>query len=104
MAFLPGEPIAMEIPLLFFFPPGRPRQALPGGMGFRCEDQSRIAAVCREIRRLAALELTLCSNWRQDEFFLFALLANCRGGVNPLLADEKYCEQGEQKEFVLPPV
>jgi len=23
MAFLPGEPIAMEIPLLFFFPPGQ---------------------------------------------------------------------------------
>src|SRR6267154_3588055 len=71
MAFLPGEPIAREIPLLFFFP-GRPTRASHGGTGFRCEDQSRIAGVCREIRCLAALELTLCSSWRQDEFFLFA--------------------------------
>jgi hypothetical protein len=78
MAFLPGEPIAMEIPLLFFFPLGRPGQALHGGTGFRCEDQSRIAGVCREIRCLAALELTLCSSLRQDEFFLFAPLVNWR--------------------------
>src|SRR6266480_2660893 len=51
----------------FFFPPRRPGQALYGGTGFRCEDQSRIAGVCREIRCLAALELTLCSSRRQDE-------------------------------------
>jgi hypothetical protein len=32
---------------------------------FRFEDQSRIAGVCREIREVGVLELTLCSNWRQ---------------------------------------
>ena len=72
MAFLPGEPIAMEIPLLFFLPAEEAGQALHGGTGFRCDNQSRIAGVCREIRCLAALELTLCSSWRQNELFLCA--------------------------------
>src|SRR5260370_25304263 len=53
----------------FSFRRGRPKQALHGGMGFRCEDQIRIAGVCREIRCLAALELTLWSSLRQDDFF-----------------------------------
>jgi hypothetical protein len=34
MAFLPVEPIAREIPLLFFFPPGRPKRAVRGGTDF----------------------------------------------------------------------
>ena len=34
------------------------------------DNQSRIAGVCREIRCLGELELTLCSSGEQEEFFL----------------------------------
>jgi hypothetical protein len=61
----------MEIPLLFFFlPAGQAETALHGGTAFRWDDQSRIAGVCREIRCLGELELTLCSSGEQEEFFL----------------------------------
>src|SRR6266571_4746762 len=61
-------------------------KALHGGTGFRCDDQIRIAGVCREIRCLAALELTLCSSWRQDEFFLFTPLVRPSRRGRPVVA------------------
>jgi hypothetical protein len=56
----------MEISFLFFLH----RLADENGIAGRCgdfvdDDQSRIAGVCREIRSVDFLELTLCANWRQ---------------------------------------
>ena len=74
MAFLRDEPIAMgmEIPLLFFF------FAAEAGQNRHCTGRcgvslSRSEQNCRRLSRnqvLEALELTLGSNWRQDESFL----------------------------------
>src|SRR5260370_5443583 len=72
MAFLPVEPMAREIPLLFFFPPGQANTGLSQrwGISLRRSEQN-----CWRLSRnqaLGGVELMSCSRWRQDEFFLFA--------------------------------
>src|SRR6476620_6972732 len=92
MAFLPGEPIAREIPLLFFFPPGAETgRACQGDTGFRCEDQSRIAGVCREIRCLAALELMLCSSSAAGRILFVRPARELARRSNSLRCDKVYC-------------
>jgi hypothetical protein len=61
-----SQSVSLEISLLFFSsPPGRPNNGAAGLRGdFVIDNQSRIAAVCREIRRLAVLVLTLRANRR----------------------------------------
>jgi len=69
-----------EIPF-YFFPPG-PAGAGPSrryGISLQRSEQN-----CRRLSRnqaLGGVELMLCSSWRQDEFFLFAV--NWREEVNP---------------------
>src|SRR6266481_7560229 len=72
MAFLPGEPMAMEIPLLFFFPPGRTIRASRGRWGISLRGSEQNCWRLSRNQALAGIELMLCSSRRQDEFFLFA--------------------------------
>jgi hypothetical protein len=64
-----SQSVSLEISLLFFSsPPGRPNNGAAGLRGdFVIDNQSRIAAVCREIRRLAVLVLTLRPDRRRRE-------------------------------------
>jgi hypothetical protein len=60
----------MEISFLFFLHRRADKNCIARRCGdFVIDDQSRIAGVCREIRSLDFLELTLCSNWRQRKSF-----------------------------------